>query len=132
MFCRKIISTISFFYFYFQNLQDTASITQVYLQNKHITLRSLYKLANQFLDLNQKRHAKTYGERRKPVESYEEIMRPVETYKEIQRPVEERVHFDILIFGFGIVSTVWYLLFYIFILYLEVQINLSFSKEKKY
>lgn len=70
------------------NLPDTASITQVYLQNKHSTLRSLYKLANEFLDLKQKRHAKTYGERRKPVKSYEEIVRPVDTYDEIQRPVE--------------------------------------------
>lgn len=70
------------------NLPDTASITQVYLQNKHITLQALYKLANEFLDLKQKRHVKTYGERRKPVKTYEEIMRPVETYDEIQRPVE--------------------------------------------
>ncbi|VDI25023.1 Hypothetical predicted protein [Mytilus galloprovincialis] len=39
---------------------DTASITEVYLQNKQLSLGSLYNLINDYLDVKEQRPTNTY------------------------------------------------------------------------
>lgn len=42
--------------------KDTASITELYLQNRQFSLGSLYKLLNKFLDVRQNRKNEMYDD----------------------------------------------------------------------
>lgn len=68
------------------NIKDTASITEVYLENKQISLGTLYKLVNKFLDLKDQMPVETFEKARVPVETIENIEKPVVTFEDLDRP----------------------------------------------